>query len=117
MLLFVYGSLKRGFELHTLLERELFLGAALTVPHYRLFDVGNYPCLVDWPEGLAIEGEVYDVHESTIPALDAAECVDLEWYVRRPILLQPPFDDREVLAYFWLKPVSGFRSLGATWPE
>lgn len=60
-LVFVYGSLKQGFALHALLQGQLRVGNAWTEPWYRLFDLGSYPGLVEWPEGLAIRGEVYEV--------------------------------------------------------
>ena len=51
-LIFVYGSLKRGYALHHLLASQQFHGIAVTQPLYRLFDLGSYPGLIDWPEGL-----------------------------------------------------------------
>ena len=40
--LFVYGTLKRGFRNHRLLERQQFIREAVTLPRYRLFDRGAY---------------------------------------------------------------------------
>ena len=115
-LIFVYGSLKRGHGLHHLLEGQVFRGSATTYPRYRIFDLGSYPGLVDWPEGLAVQGEVYEVDTECLKRLDEAEGVDEGLYARRVIKLQPPFDGVETSAWFWLNKVAGLRDCGASWP-
>ncbi len=54
-LVFVYGSLKYGYRLHGLLSDQTALGPASTAPWYRLYDLGEYPGLVQ-VEGLAKTG-------------------------------------------------------------
>lgn len=115
-LVFVYGSLKRGFALHGLLQGQLFLGNAVTEPLYRLFDLGSYPGLVEWPEGLAIRGEVYQVDFECLRRMDEAEGVAERLYVRRTILLQERFESSDVHAWFWLNAVQGLRDCGSEWP-
>lgn len=115
-LIFVYGSLKRGYALHHLLEGQAFRGSATTCPLYRLFDLGSYPGLVDWPEGLSVQGEVYAVNAECLKRLDEAEGVDEGLYARRVIKLQPPFDRVETSAWFWLNKVAGLRDCGTSWP-
>jgi gamma-glutamylaminecyclotransferase len=115
-LIFVYGSLKRGYGLHHLLEGQAFRGPATTCPLYRIFDLGSYPGLVDWPEGLAVQGEVYEVDAECLKRLDEAEGVDEGLYARRVIKLQPPFDGFEASAWFWLNKVGGLRDCEASWP-
>lgn len=115
-LVFVYGSLKRGYALHHLLESQPCLGNAVTRPLYRLFDLGAYPGIVEWPEGLAIRGEVYEADEDCLVALDKAEGVSDGFYARRAIQLQPPFDQLNVDAWFWLHPVPGLTDCGHEWP-
>lgn len=115
-LVFVYGSLKQGYALHALLQGQLHLGNALTEPWYRLFDLGSYPGLVEWPEGLAIRGEVYQVDQECLARLDAAEGVAERLYVRRKISLQAEFERREVQAWFWLNAVQGMQDCGVAWP-
>lgn len=127
-IVFVYGSLKRGYALHHLLRTAQFLGTASTQPLYRLFDLGSYPGLVEWPEGLSIEGELYAVTAENLQRLDAAEGVADGLYARRPVLLQsaeyttqsahqqpapwPPSAE----AWFWLHSTSGQRDCGNSWP-
>src|SRR6266581_3851339 len=73
---FVYGTLKRGQRNHGLLSDHQFLGLALTLPHYRLYDSGRHPALVDDPEnGVAVRGEVWQVSEETLQKLDEYEGV------------------------------------------
>ncbi|MEI6538299.1 MAG: gamma-glutamylcyclotransferase family protein [Planctomycetota bacterium] len=115
-LVFVYGSLKQGYALHALLQGQLHLGNALTEPWYRLFDLGSYPGLVEWPEGLAIRGEVYQVDLECLARLDAAEGVAERLYARRKISLQAEFERREVQAWFWLNAVQGMQDCGVAWP-
>jgi gamma-glutamylcyclotransferase (GGCT)/AIG2-like uncharacterized protein YtfP len=115
-LIFVYGSLKRGYALNHLLQGQAFLGPATTCPLYRIFDLGSYPGLIDWPEGLAVQGELYEVDAECLKRLDEAEGVDEGLYARRVIKLQPPFDRGETSAWFWLNKVAGLRDCGTSWP-
>ena len=115
-LVFVYGSLKRGFALHALLQGQLCLGNAVTEPWYRLFDLGSYPGLVEWPDGLEIRGEVYQVDFECLGRLDEAEGVVDRLYVRRQISLQAEFRNRDVHAWFWLNAVRGLRDCGSEGP-
>ncbi len=71
-LLFVYGTLMRGFALHRLLEgRAEYLGAGTV--QARLLDLGSYPAAVRDPHGL-VTGEVYRVGEpGSWTVLDSAE--------------------------------------------
>lgn len=115
-IVFVYGSLKRGYVLHHLLASQRSLGPAVTKAFYRLFDLGAYPGLIEWPEGLAVHGEAYQVDSKCLCRLDDAEGVAEGLYVRRPVLLQSPFNSEIVHAWFWLNPVNGMRDCGASWP-
>ena len=115
-LIFVYGSLKRGYALHHLLASQQFHGSALTQPLYRLFVLGAYPGLIDSPDGIGIHGEVYQVTCDCLTKLDEAEGVEVGCYARRIIQLQPPFDQCAVYAWFWLHAVRGLKDCGHSWP-
>ena len=71
-LLFVYGTLMRGFPLHRLLDGKAeYLGAG-EVPGL-LFDLGSYPAALRGPGG-PIRGEVYRLADAGLwVALDSAE--------------------------------------------
>ena len=62
-LLFVYGSLKKGFDNHNLLNKYAKrLGKAHTVKKFAMFEdsFGNYPYLIDAPH-TKIQGELYKI--------------------------------------------------------
>jgi gamma-glutamylcyclotransferase (GGCT)/AIG2-like uncharacterized protein YtfP len=69
--LFVYGTLKRGRRAHGLLGGQEFLGEARTVPGYRLYDSGSFPCLNADPGGTGqAQGELWRVDVLTLRRLD-----------------------------------------------
>jgi len=62
-LLFIYGSLKQGFDNHNLLSRDAtYLGKAITADKYGMFrdSFGNYPYLIPTPI-MQIHGELYHI--------------------------------------------------------
>ncbi|WP_298523165.1 gamma-glutamylcyclotransferase [uncultured Methanobrevibacter sp.] len=67
---FVYGTLLKGEANHSYLENSTLLGTAF-IEGYDLYDVGWYPAIVPG-DGLII-GELYNVPESDIPAIDRLE--------------------------------------------
>ena len=91
--LFVYGSLKRAGRHHEQLVGARFLGLAETAPGYRLEQLGEYLALAPTaphetaptaphapgersePNGTdhTVTGELFEVDESHLPALDAFE--------------------------------------------
>jgi gamma-glutamylcyclotransferase (GGCT)/AIG2-like uncharacterized protein YtfP len=72
MLLFVYGTLRRGADNHGQLGGARWLGTARTRAAYELVDMGGYPALL---EGgcTAVLGELYDVGNRLCRELDAFE--------------------------------------------
>lgn len=114
-IVFVYGSLKRGRALHHLLQSARFLGTASTSPLYRLFDLGHYPGLVEWPAGLSIAGELYEVDSDCLAQLDDAEGVAEGYYARRDIQLLSPAPAAQ--AWFWLGAVKDCPDCGSCWPQ
>lgn len=115
-LIFVYGSLKRGFRLHHLLNGQIFCGAASTLPNFRLFDVGSYPGLIEAAPGVSILGELFDVTSECLQRLDNAEGVAEGLYARRPIVLLPPWHQQFVEAWYYLPTVAGLKDCGFEWP-
>lgn len=71
-LLFVYGTLKRGFGNHHLLAHSAFVGECRTAGHYRLVVFAGYPALVGDGD-VAIHGELYSVDARTLENLDVFE--------------------------------------------
>ena len=118
---FVYGSLKRGYELHYLLDGARWLGEAATTPQYRLVDCGEYPGLVrSRVNGVSVRGELYQVDVECLQSLDEAEGVHLGLYSREHINLTG-IDCLEAMstgvwAYFYLLSTENLRECGESWP-
>ena len=110
---FVYGTLKRGGSNHRFLTGQSFEGEAATLPRYRLYDRGPYPCLVDNESGVAVRGEVWAVDDATLRRLDEYEGVPT-LYTRKEIALAG--EPGPVLAYFYNGDVRGYPDCGDRWP-
>jgi gamma-glutamylcyclotransferase (GGCT)/AIG2-like uncharacterized protein YtfP len=79
-LVFVYGSLKRGYGNHYILDRSAkFVARTRTVGRsYYMVSFGPFPAVMKIPSSFKeefynIEGEVYEVDEQTLMSLDALE--------------------------------------------
>lgn len=112
--IFVYGTLKRGYSRAANLVGQQFLGEVKTLAHYRLFDCGSYPGLVEVENGLEIIGEVWAVDTACLQQLDLVEAVEEGLYRRGSIKLQPPFD-LYVESYFYLLSVETLTDCGDCW--
>ena len=116
-LVFVYGSLKRGFELHEYVADQRFIGVAKTVRAYELYDCGSYPAMVRSDrDGSAVAGEVYEVTPQCLAVLDEVEGVSLNLYLPEKVKLQRPFDRFSVLAYIYQQSVDNLPQI-SVWPE
>ncbi|HSP22657.1 MAG TPA: gamma-glutamylcyclotransferase family protein [Planococcus sp. (in: firmicutes)] len=72
MLLFVYGTLKKGGKYHFYLG-EAALVAEHAMANGTLYDTGmGYPAMVKSAQG-EIQGQVYDIPEELWPAIDDLE--------------------------------------------
>jgi gamma-glutamylaminecyclotransferase len=117
-LLFVYGTLKRGCSNHREIAGQEFVGEARTTPGFGLVDLGGYPAIVPRPENRdGVAGEVWSVDPAALARLDHFEGVHEGLYRRATVMLQPPFADREIEAYFSVRPVEGLREVGSRWIE
>lgn len=70
----VYGSLRKGFHNHRLLENEscVFIGEGFTRPEYTLFPIASFPGIKK-NGTTAVKVEVYEVKEDYLPRIDALE--------------------------------------------
>lgn len=86
-LLFVYGSLKKGFDNHKLLDKYAKrLGKAHTVKKFGMFEdtFGNYPYLIDAPYN-RVNGELYQItRKELIEKIDEFEGAP-DYYQREKI--------------------------------
>lgn len=115
--LFVYGTLKRGGSRAAAMAGQRFVDVVHTAPHYRIFDCGGYPGLVEVISGLSIEGELWEVDANCLAQLDDIEGVALNLYERRPIQLAAPYGQTAVQSYFYQRSVLGRRDCGVRWPD
>ena len=91
MIVFVYGSLKKGKKLHFYLKKAKFLGKATTCDKYPMIisKSGWYPYLIDKKGiGYKIKGEVYKVSPTLLKILDRIEEVPFYYYRKQiPVCL------------------------------
>jgi gamma-glutamylcyclotransferase (GGCT)/AIG2-like uncharacterized protein YtfP len=129
-LLFVYGTLKRGFCREVFLAGQRYLGAASTTAEYRLYDLGSFPGMVEaGAGGVAIIGELYEIDDACLRLLDQEEGVDDGLYRRAEVRLlseqaehsptcetaRATLNRRLALTYLFNQTVTGFRDVGSTW--
>jgi gamma-glutamylcyclotransferase (GGCT)/AIG2-like uncharacterized protein YtfP len=96
--LFVYGSLLRGGRHHEELAGATFVREARTSAGFAIYDIGDYPALVRTDEGV-VSGELYEVSERLLAALDAFEG---DGYERGLVTLE---DGASVAAYLLAGPL------------
>ncbi|MDX2158909.1 MAG: gamma-glutamylcyclotransferase family protein [Hyphomicrobiaceae bacterium] len=106
-LVFVYGTLKRGFPNHGYMDGARLLGAARTKERYPLV-VGNAwftPYLLPEPgEGHRVKGELWEVPDAMMPALDELESTHLpNGYRRREIPVVPDGAANSVMAWTYFR--------------
>ncbi|WP_299465115.1 gamma-glutamylcyclotransferase family protein [uncultured Gimesia sp.] len=115
-LIFVYGTLKRGFCRSHHLAGQTFLEAACTIPGYTMYDCGEYPGLVVNPtDGVCIQGELWSVNGPGIAILDEVEGVAENWFSRQQIELQHPAIPETVQAYYFEGDVTRLPVYGDNW--
>ncbi len=72
-LVFVYGTLKKGFGNHKLLSSSLYHGPHTTGHHHKMVSLGGFPGVVYGAGKTAISGEVYEVDAEVLGRLDSLE--------------------------------------------
>lgn len=75
-IIFVYGSLKRGFHNQPFLEHAEYIGDAFTQDRYVMVKGPHFPFLVKQYPGLTskpISGELYKVDKKTLSSIDILE--------------------------------------------
>jgi len=101
--LFTYGTLRRGFNNHSMLRNSIFLGESMTKESYLLTDIG-LPILINYQGDGAkrVKGELYIVTQETLNMLDRLEGHPM-LYRRETIKVSSPFDNKfeDALVYFF----------------
>lgn len=88
-LLFVYGTLKKGFRNQSYLQGALFLGEFITDERYSMYDFDTYPAVAEFGKD-GIFGEVYKINSDHLASTDALECYP-DFYQR--VSISTPFGD------------------------
>jgi gamma-glutamylaminecyclotransferase len=112
MLLFVYGTLKRGQRNHRLLADQRFVGPAVTAPGFRLYDLGPHPAMVRDAHGDPVRGELFAVSECCLGELDDFEGVP-DLFTRERIELA---DGTTAWAYLYARQIPDGAGSGEEWP-
>lgn len=70
---FVYGTLKRGFGNHRVMQEAggVYVGDA-TMHNMKMIGMGGIPC-IDFGDGYEVKGEVYKVSNNKIHVIDILE--------------------------------------------
>lgn len=85
-LVFVYGTLMKGLPAHYMLEEEGTVSLGKGEIGARLFDLGNFPAVVETEEdGRIVKGELYRVSKSLLRTLDGYESVANGFYRREQV--------------------------------
>lgn len=117
ILVFVYGTLKRGGSNHVFLRQQKFLGEARTTLGFTLYSLGDYPGMVRAPGDTAgVTGELWSVDEATLAELDRLEGVDEGLYKRIDASLAPNPIAGSAQTYLYLRQIDGLAAIGSTWP-
>lgn len=112
-LLFVYGTLKRGLQNQHFMAGQRFVREAQTLPRYRLYHFGWHPGMVEVEDGVAVQGEIYEMDAEALTKLDEYEGHP-EQFLRRPVLLQHFFE--QVDAYFFNQAIPAGTAWADRWP-
>jgi gamma-glutamylcyclotransferase (GGCT)/AIG2-like uncharacterized protein YtfP len=88
MYIFVYGSLKKGFSKHDLIEGSQFICKTRTWENFAMVDLHHFPGVIKGQSVSPIYGEVYDISDSLLDILDEYEG---NWYYREQVKLEAGF--------------------------
>jgi len=115
LVLFIYGTLKRGHCRAPMMAGQRFLQTARTEPIYRLVNCGVFPGLVpaETGGGLAVEGELWEVEPDCLARLDKEEGLDVGLYQRAAVAVAD--STRRVEGYLYLRDTSTLADCGNCW--
>lgn len=115
MKVFVYGTLKRGFWNHYLLEKAKFLGNATLDGSHALLDAG-FPVCVPMATGKAVvTGEVYEVTRAEARRLDRLEGNGRMYHRRRQKVTYATAEVGKAWVYIGDNNAFRYNRLGAQW--
>jgi len=110
MKVFVYGSLKKNFGNHVLLQYSEFIGEGITCdPQFTMVNLGSFPGVVQNGNGY-IRGEVYQINQPTLTRLDILEG-EGNFYSRRKINVNIDNEIHECFIYVLIRNYSFVESI------
>lgn len=115
MFVFVYGTLKRGYRNHHLLEGSKFQCEAV-VKGFELYDLGPYPAVIESGdlEDL-VKGEIFEIDGSALARLDELE-EEGTLYKRIKTKAFTGSYETEVFVYVYLLGLDQAKKLEIEWP-
>ena len=99
-LLFVYGTLKRGFGNHYYLKDAIFLGRGRTKERYAMYEL-SIPYVVKDERVSHIVGEVYEVGRDTLKRIDMLEGHPFAYKRERVVVVLEDGTEVSAWLYFW----------------
>jgi gamma-glutamylaminecyclotransferase len=107
MKLFVFGTLKKGFPLHSpALDGAHLVGRYRTLLRFRMLVAGPWFAPMMFPEpgaGHRVLGELYSIEEHHLERIDAVESVGIPGNLRIEIEVEPMEGGRPQLAFVYVK--------------
>lgn len=102
--IFVYGTLKNGFYFHDSFlggEKSVFLGKAVTSTDFTLY-IDSLPNMVREVSDNGVKGEVYEVSEEVLKALDKLE--GHPNFYKRDMIEVNLGDDKKINVWAYVRP-------------
>lgn len=117
LLIFVYGTLKRGGSNHHFMAGQRFVAEARTAPGFVLYTLDGYPGMVaDAADRSGVTGEIWAVNPPGLAALDELEGIAEGLYHRVLVPLAVPHNTLRVEGYLYAHSIANRTRLGSTWP-
>jgi gamma-glutamylaminecyclotransferase len=105
--LFVYGTLKRGFNNHKRLSAARFVASIQTIAGYQLYKYNGLPIMIFSGGESRVNGELYEVSRIVLEKIDKLEGHPI-MYRRQTIIVG---DSREAQAYIWQGDLQGAKRI------
>jgi len=110
--IFVYGTLMRGERAHHLLDSARYIGDYY-LNDYAIYNLGSYPGIV-YSEGDRVLGEVYEITEEMLPAMDRYEG-EGSLYLRKSVVVSNNMETISVFAYIYNFRIEGEKKMRESW--
>src|SRR3546814_631811 len=70
-LIFVYGTLKRGWGNNAIIHDQKYIGVGTTSPDFEMFSLGGYPGVIEGDK--RISGELWEIDDAAFARCDRLE--------------------------------------------